>query len=134
MSTNTSSATTPTSLSEAMRPVAPAAERLRELVKSAVLAPSSHNSQPWIFHIPLTCAFIELYADRTRALPVVDPTDRELTMSCGAALLNLRIAARHAGFTDLVAPLPDPDDRDLLARLRLGAPWKPSVDDELLFE
>jgi hypothetical protein len=29
-------------------------------------------------------------ADRTRALPVTDPEDRELTISCGCALFNLR--------------------------------------------
>lgn len=134
MSTSASvPASPPTGLQSALRPVAPAADRLRELVKSAILAPSSHNSQPWIFHVPLNCAFVELYADRARALPVVDPEDRELTMSCGSALLNLRIAARHAGFTDLVEPLPDPDDHDLLARLRLGAPYAPSAAEEALF-
>lgn len=116
-----------------LRPVAPAAQRLRELVRSAILAPSSHNSQPWTFHIPINCAFVELYADRTRALPVIDPDDRELTMSCGAALYGLRLAARHAGFTDLVEVLPDPDDRDLMARVRLGAPHIASLDDEALF-
>jgi hypothetical protein len=37
---------------------------------------------------------VELFADRTRALSVVDPDDRELTMSCGAALSQLRLAIR----------------------------------------
>lgn len=134
MSTNLSAPReTMTPLQAEMQPVAPAAARLRELVKSAILAPSSHNSQPWIFHIPLNCAFLELYADRTRALPVVDPDDRELTMSCGSALYALRLAARHAGFTDLVELLPDADDPDLLARLRLGAPYQASADEEALF-
>jgi hypothetical protein len=130
MSTN---AIAPVGTSLDLKPVAPAAQRLRELVKSAVLAPSSHNSQPWLFHIPINCAFVELYADRARALPVVDPMDRELTMSCGSALYNLRLAARHAGFTDLVELLPDPDDRDLVARLRLGAPYVATAEEEALF-
>ena len=34
---------------------------------------------------------VELLADRTRALPVNDPQDRELTISCGCALFNLRV-------------------------------------------
>jgi hypothetical protein len=122
-----------TSLGESLRPVAPAAARLRELVRSAILAPSSHNAQPWIFHIPVNSAFVELYADRTRALPVMDPDDRELTMSCGSALFNLRLAARHAGFTDLVEPLPDPDDPDLLARVRLGSPYVATDAERALF-
>ena len=133
MSTRTSIPGSAGSLAD-MQPVAPAAQRLRQLVESAIRAPSGHNSQPWIFHIPLNCAFIELYADRTRALPVVDPDDRELVMSCGAALFAMRLAARHAGYTDLVEILPDPHDRDLLARLRLGAPHDPTVDEEALFD
>jgi nucleotide-binding universal stress UspA family protein len=52
---------------------------------------------------------VELYADRTRALPVIDPDDRELTISCGAALLHLRIALRHFGYAGAVATLPDSD-------------------------
>lgn len=115
-----------------MQPVAPDAERFHALVRDAVLAPSSHNSQPWIFHVPLNCAFLELYADRTRALPVVDPDDRELTISCGAALFGMRLAARHAGFVDDVELLPDADDPDLLARMRLGARGTPSADAETL--
>ena len=47
------------------------AEKLAHAVRYAVLAPSSHNSQPWIFH--LEGNELELRADRTRALPVVDP-------------------------------------------------------------
>ena len=123
----------PATLGTELRPVAPAADRFRELVRSAILAPSSHNSQPWIFHVPLNCAFVELYADRARALPVVDPEDRELLMSCGSALYNLRLAARHAGCTDLVELQPDPDDRDLVARLRLGAPYVPTAAEAELF-
>src|SRR5438094_3451657 len=57
-------------------------------LKYALLAPSSHNSQPWLFHICKNT--LELYADRRRACPVVDPGDRELIMSCGCALFHLR--------------------------------------------
>ena len=43
------------------------------------------------------CTLVDLLADRTRALPVNDPEDRELTISCGCALFNLRVAAAAAG-------------------------------------
>jgi nitroreductase len=52
--------------------------RLRAAVKYAVLAPSSHNTQPWLFRVAPGDS--ELYADRSRGLPVVDPRDRELVM------------------------------------------------------
>jgi nitroreductase len=89
---------------------------LGDLVAAAVLAPSSHNTQPWAFRI--AGGHLELRADRTRALPVNDPRDRELTMSCGAALLNARVAAARAGAGARVRLLPDPGDPDLLAVLR----------------
>jgi nitroreductase len=89
----------------------------KSLLKAAVLAPSSHNTQPWIFQVS-DCR-ISLLADRTRALPVNDPDDRELTISCGAALMNLRIAAAHEGLEAGVSTLPDPDSDALLAVVEL---------------
>jgi nitroreductase len=96
----------------ATQPWTPATE---DLLARAVLAPSSHNTQPWRF--TAHGRRIRLYADRSRALPVNDPQDRELTISCGAALLNLRIAATFAGAAARVELLPDPGDPDLLAEV-----------------
>jgi hypothetical protein len=93
------------------------AEVLRFVLGYAVLAPSSHNSQPWQFHIEGNA--VGVYADRTRRLPVVDPDDRELVMSCAAALFNLRLALCHFGAECDVVVLPDSRDDDLLARVEL---------------
>ncbi len=106
-------------------------ERLAYLLRYAVQAPSNHNSQPWLFE--LSDDAVELRADRTRALPVVDHDDRELLISCGAALLTLRIAIRHYGFEDEIELLPDESDPDLLARIRLGKPHRPTEEEKLLF-
>jgi nitroreductase len=70
------------------------------LLRYAVLAPSGHNTQPWIFSI--VPEGIEVFADYTRRLPQVDPFDRELLMSVGAAIMNLRIAAAHFGYESTV--------------------------------
>ena len=91
--------------------------QLRELLGYAVLAPSSHNSQPWRFLV--NGATISLCADRVRALPVVDPFDRELIISCGAALLNLRVALDHAGLAHTISTFPSEVDPDLLATVRI---------------
>lgn len=88
-------------------------EELRPLVAQAVLAPSSHNTQPWAWQ--LHEGSVKLFADRTRALPVNDPEDRELAISCGAALLTLRVAAAAAGLECEVTLRPDPHDADCLA-------------------
>jgi hypothetical protein len=108
------------------------ADKLRFLLNYAVLAPSSHNSQPWLFDI--TSKSVDIYADRTQCLPVVDPADRELKISCGAALFFLRIAIRHFGYEDLVEILPDRDRPDLLARVRLGGRRAATKDDHVLFD
>jgi Nitroreductase family len=94
----------------------------RMLVSDAVLAPSSHNTQPWLFDVGNRS--IDLIADRQRALPVNDPDDRELTISCGCALLNLRVAAASAGYSAQITTFAEPDDADLLARIHLApADW-----------
>ena len=107
-------------------------EKLRFLLNYAILAPSSHNTQPWLFRI--IDDGIELYADRTRALPVVDPEDRELTISCGAALFSLRIALRHFAYEASVRSFPDASKPDLLARIRFGNEKKATAEENALFD
>ena len=85
-------------------------------LRYATLAPSSHNSQPWRFMVDGDT--ISLLADRTRSLPVVDPYDRELLISCGAALLNLRAALAHFGHGFAINLFPTELEPDLLARVR----------------
>ena len=106
-------------------------DRLRYLVGYAILAPSGHNAQPWIFR--LNEQRLAIHADRSRALPVVDPHDRELTISCGAALFNLRIAARHFGYWPAIELLPDPEHPDLLARFALGERRTATHEENTLF-
>ena len=81
---------------EIRRPLNPATADLRELVRLATLAPSGHNAQPWKFR--LAPGLIEIYPDRTRQLPAVDPDDRELWIGLGSALENLVVAAEHLGY------------------------------------
>ncbi|MGN6650771.1 Acg family FMN-binding oxidoreductase [Trinickia sp.] len=92
-------------------------KKMRCALQHAVLAPSSHNSQPW--HFIVDDDSITLCADRMRALPVVDPFDRELTMSCGAALLNLRAALNHYGLSYRIRLFPSEVDPDMLAHLQV---------------
>ena len=70
-------------------------ELLIHAVNYAILAPSSHNTQPWQFRIH--GRQLDLYADRSRALAVVDHADRELVISCGAALFSVKVSAATHG-------------------------------------
>lgn len=107
---------------------APPRDQLAFLLRYAVLAPSPNNSQPWMFAVDDTS--IEVYGDRSRALRMADPRGRELVMSCGAALFNLRLALRRFGFADEVTLFPDSETPELLARI-VAHTSTPARDDEL---
>ncbi len=106
-------------------------EKLKFMLRWALLAPSSHNAQPWLFSLMEDA--VELYADRQRSLPQADPGDRELILSCGAALLFLRVTLHHFAYTGEVECFPEPRDPNLLARVRLGGREIPSPENEELF-
>lgn len=100
-------------------------ERASALIRRATWAPSSHNTQPWRFHIAPEA--IDLYADRRRALPVNDPDERELVISCGCALFNLEVAAAADGLAARLHPFPDAARPDWLARLDLSGTDRPDA-------
>ena len=107
------------------------AERLRFLLQWAVLAPSRHNTQPWVFEIEED--ELRVYADASRALPVSDPDGRQLLMACGAALVNLRLAAAHFGHATSIELVPGVRRDGLLARVRLEERTASTPDAEELF-
>ncbi len=107
-------------------------QQIRFLLGYAVLAPSGHNTQPWGFRVGSST--VDVLADRSRALPVVDPQDRELVISCGAALGTLEIAARRFGLTTATDYLPHANDPDVLARVQFAAGPAPRETDIALFD
>jgi hypothetical protein len=104
------------------------AQKLEFCLRYAVLAPSGHNTQPWFFAVGEET--VDLYADRLRALPVVDPDDRELTLSCGAALEFLLVALGHFGARVDVGLFHDRKTPDHLARVHVRG-FGPRTEDAL---
>lgn len=109
-------------------------DQLRFCLRYAILAPSTHNTQPWRFQLENDTVL--LCADRTRALPVSDTYDRELVISCGAALFNLRVALSHFGCPYEIRLMPSTAEPDVLASVRISpdgfldkriAPLLPSI-------
>ncbi|MBA4068099.1 MAG: nitroreductase [Isosphaera sp.] len=109
-----------------------ASEKLGFLLNYAVLAPSSHNTQPWLFRP--AGDWVEVLADRTRSLPIADPDGRALVISCGAALGNLRVALRRFGHCGEERDFPDDRQPDLLARVGLGDRHPTTAGDVALFD
>ena len=99
------------------------AEQVEHLVLLATRAPSVHNSQPW--RVVVAEAGLEVCADRTRQLSVIDPLGRQLLLSCGALVHHLVVAAEAMGLRTDVTVLPEPGS-DVVASLRFehhdGAP------------
>lgn len=99
----------------------PSRDALIDLVRHAAMAPSSHNTQPWVF--VLGDDEVRIRADLTRRLPAVDPDDHALFISLGCALENLAVAAGNAGLCASVASFPaDAQAAEIRVRLSPSGP------------
>lgn len=108
------------------------AQQLRFLLRYAILAPSSRNTQPWKFRV--SDQQVDVYTDKNRWLKVADADQRELYISVGCALENLLTAMRHFGLGYQVSYRPDPEQPDLAVRVTLTAmPVTVPYFDEGLF-
>jgi hypothetical protein len=113
-------------------------------------APSILNTKPWKFDM-LADDRIELRPRWDRHLKIIDPRHRELLISCGAALFNLRMAIRVTGHDPVVWLLPDEETTaaavcphcrdhcgvgDLLASVEIiiHRPHPVTVDEQRLYE
>ncbi|HEY7636309.1 MAG TPA: hypothetical protein VH763_12220 [Gemmatimonadales bacterium] len=94
------------------------------LLRYAILAPSTKNSQPWAFAVQDNR--IHLLADVRRSQPIGDPNRRELYISLGCALENLLVAAEHFGFGHAVSYFPEPTQQELAASVSFAPGGVPS--------
>lgn len=81
-------------------------ELLGFLVGFAVLAPSSHNTQPWRFRI--RSSTVEVWGNEGNKLHESDANNRQLFISVGCALENFLQAAQSFGFRYRVQMFPFP--------------------------
>lgn len=70
-------------------------DKVKFLLQFAVLAPSTHNSQPWLFKVKDNSC--EIYLDRSKQLPEADKFGRDMYISLGCCIENLLIAAKSYG-------------------------------------
>ena len=96
---------------------------IESCVRAAGMAPSIHNSQPWQFHAENRS--VDVLLDMSRHLPVIDPDGREMMVSAGAALLNLRLAMLAGGHAPYVRLLPGRPFT--AARVIVGPPSAPTT-------
>ena len=117
------------------------------LLEPVQRAPSVHNTQPWYFRIAAEdridiCA---RFGDRADAgftmngnarLPVSPALRRELIISCGAALYNLRLAIRVTGHDLAAWLLPGDSGPQVLASVEIvtGRTKRPTATEQELYE
>lgn len=85
-------------------------EKMLFLLGFAILAPSGHNTQPWLFEISENCVTFSFIPDRS--LNDSDPEGRQLLIAFGCALENFSIAAKHFGFEPKLTFFPFPNKED----------------------
>lgn len=68
-------------------------DKIKFLLQYAILAPSTHNTQPWQFKIGEN--YCDIYIDPEKRLPHSDKTDKWLYVSIGCCIENLITAAQY---------------------------------------
>jgi hypothetical protein len=71
-------------------------DKIRFLLEYGVLAPSTHNTQPWQFSVNQDVLVVSIESDRL--LPASDPNNNLAYFSLGTCLMNIFVAANHFGF------------------------------------
>lgn len=94
----------------------------------AILAPNSHNRQPWLVDLKEPDE-ITLYVDRERLLPETDPWFRQIVVSQGTFLESLVIALAERGVAAQVELFPQGEfaPRELDARPVARVHWTPGA-------
>jgi hypothetical protein len=101
------------------------------LVVAAAMAPAVQTVQAWRFKV--RPGLIEVEADPARFRTMQDPHARSLHLGCGAALLNLRLAAAQLGRAPVLRLSPDRSRPMLLATVRLAGPHRTTRLERALY-
>ncbi len=107
-------------------------QEIIDLARAAHLAPSIHNSQPWIFHARVNGLGID--EDPRRALPGTDPDGRDRLISCGAAVRNAEVAIARLDRVPVTALFPRGLHADRVADVTSGATCTASAEVQGLYE
>lgn len=71
--------------------------RVELILNYGILAPSTHNTQPW--KLKITGNQVQIFADFSKKVPEADPTGRDFYISLGALIKNIELAAAENDIT-----------------------------------
>ncbi|MCW2776613.1 MAG: hypothetical protein JWN17_338 [Frankiales bacterium] len=107
-------------------------DQLDQVLRTAVRAPSVHNTQPWLFELRGDALHVRV--DPDRQLPVEDPLGRELRLSCGAAVDHARLSVRGLGLACEVDWTPSSEDPDHVATVTVTGPLSTTDEERQLLD
>jgi nitroreductase len=111
-------------------PVADLRGQALRIARSAGMAPSHHNSQPW--SLSVGADQVEVWVERARRPPVNDPDGRQALIGVGAAVYAIRLELAELGYAAEVDPFPSQGEPALAARVRVcGAQTLAALDHRL---
>ncbi len=70
----------------------------KQIIAHGLLASSGHNTQPWKFVLSDDQTFFDMYIERCHLTSEVDPDRRQLFISQGTFLKNIKIASEVLGY------------------------------------
>lgn len=71
----------------------------KQVISFGVLAPSSHNLQPWKIVLDEDSSKFHLYIDESRTIPFVDSNYNQMVISSGTFLSYIEEGAKNLGYT-----------------------------------
>ncbi len=92
-------------------------DRIKFLLQYGVLAPSTHNSQPWLLKVGTDSC--RIYYDKTKEVKEADPLGRDLFISFGCFIENVCLAAECLGVATSVEYL-DRNEADYIADIKFS--------------
>ena len=104
-----------------------------KIIYLASLAPSGHNTQPWILTINCPQRWT-IGSNKSRWLPAVDPDNREMMLSIGAFIETLSVAAGMYGYEAEIDVIGKDNFSSEIAEVRLIKGKQTSAIEELIKE
>jgi hypothetical protein len=92
--------------------------KMNNIVKAAIAAPSSHNTQPW--KLGMRENVIEVWGDEQRMLPKSDSDHRQFFISLGCAVQNILESAKGEGLVPDLKLFPEAGSPLLVAQISLS--------------
>lgn len=105
-------------------------EQIEFIAKCGLLAPSTHNTQPWEF--TLDGDSVGIYSSKGRLLPVADKEGNLLAVSMGACVESMVISALSAGYSTTVTLEPHLQAGDRYATLMFQKSITPPEPPDIL--